>query len=337
MNMVTKRVLSVCLFAATVASAEEFFVYEGNPLVEPAKVVTKGDGIVPVGDRFRLCTYNLENFTDGIGDEPSRNPEVASRHADMAAERLSQINADIVVMQEIENAAMISQLASKIKPPMPYVCISDLGAGGPDVQKLNLAVLSRVELQDVVEVDFGLLKGAGRPTRGLLRFTVPLEEGRALLVYVVHLKSNYGNRNRNVAQRKGALEILRKDADAFMATHADTAWEVAVLGDMNVDPDASEFTTDESLSPLKDWVDLWRKEPKEKRFTLPTRYGDAAREFPPVAFDRVIVSPAATESPWKVTLLESLPGGVATHDSNILPGFEGHVSDHLPVYVDFVK
>jgi hypothetical protein len=104
-----------------------------------------------------------------------------------------------------------------------------------------------------------------------------------------------------------------------------------------VDPDQEQFATDPSFSSLSGWVDLWRGRPVEERITLPTRVGDPTLLFPPATFDRFFVSASLQEPPWVAGRPYVLQQGVDTNNVLSLPGENGHVSDHYPVYLDIVR
>jgi endonuclease/exonuclease/phosphatase family metal-dependent hydrolase len=310
---------------------------EPGPKIEAARPVPGVAGAVaPVGARLRIATYNIEEFTDGVDDAPMRSTGIAARHARMAAAILDQAAADVVVLQEIENADALAMLNRDLRKPFAAAAITAYGDGTARTEKMNDAVLSRVPLERPTELDFSPLTGTNRPTRGLLRFEIPLGEGRRLLVYTGHLKSNYGPRERAIAERRAALEILRADA-AQVTADPNAQWEVFFAGDTNVDPEQPEFATDPSFQPLAGWLDLWHQVKGPERATCPTRLGDPAQEFPPACFDRVFVTPSLTNAPWTAGLPKTIPEGCETSDIAIPPGYGSHVSDHFPVYLDLSR
>ncbi len=336
----SKRVFlgaAITLMAAPSLFAADFFTYTGTPVHEGPQftLVTTNEFLTP-GARVRIGSYNIENFTDGIDDEPTRTPDVAARHAKMASALLDRMDADILVVQEIENGKMLGLLNDDLAKPYAIGYLTQYGAGTKDVGKMNEGVLSRFKIESPTELDFGPLTGPGRPTRGLFRFEVDMGEQHRLLIYVMHLKSNFGNMPRNIAQRKAALQILRDDAENIRASDTNITWEIIALGDTNVDPDLPQFARDPSLNPLKGWVDLWRNVPAEDRVTIPTRHGDPSLEFDPAAFDRFFVSPELTNSPWTAGLPVSIKEGCSP-DVAVLPGQGDHISDHYPVYLDLAK
>lgn len=287
-------------------------------------------------ERIRVAFYNLENFTDGEGDGPDRTPERVTAQARDAAELIDEIQPDILFLAEIENAQALRILNTSLANPFPFGWIARFGVEDGQTEKLHAALLSRFAPDEVVELDFGAMQGGGRPPRGALRAVFDLGDGHHLAAYTVHLKSNYGYRPRNMYKRKHALQPIAEDARALKKQKG-AMWEILLLGDFNVDPDSPEFEDDWSLSPLRGWADLWRGTPLDARATVPTRYGDPEREFPPACFDRIYAYGDATNAPWRVSAPAVLQRGVHTKNVNVLPGDAGHVSDHHPVWVDLTR
>jgi endonuclease/exonuclease/phosphatase family metal-dependent hydrolase len=325
------------LVAAPVAvGAEEAFPVSGaSSRAAPATVFEDRAALRAPEARLRVAAYNIENFTDGDRDGDDRTSTLVSNQARLAAANLAEIDADLVFIIEIENGAALRILNEALPTPYPAGYITRLGDTTQDEQKLNLAALSRVPLAGLTEIDFGPLQGAGRPTRGLLRADVDLGDGHRLAAYLVHLKSNYGYKPRNMYKRRHALQEVMSDVKSLRAAQPAVTWEFMVIGDMNVDPENPEFAGDWSLSPLrKDFKDLWRGRPIHERMTLATRYGDPALEFPPVCFDRIYAGGDLTNFPWRTAEPQVLQKGTHTRNVKVLPGQEDHVSDHYPIYVD---
>ena len=293
-----------------------------------------------VAGRVRIATYNLEHFTDGRRDEPERTPEVFATHARDAAAIIAEADPDILVLQEVENGRTLEFLNDQFANPYAYIYISKLRQTSGAREKLNLALLSRFRPRNVRQLGFQDLAGAGRPTRGSLAAEFDLGADVRLLVYGIHLKSNYGEAPRNQAQRAIALHHIAADAVAETFRNVPAATAAVILGDTNVDPDTEQFAADPSLEPLAGaFVDLWRGRPLEERTTIPTRQaGDTNLVFPPAAFDRVFVSKnLAAAGPWRALPPQALQKGTVTTNNLTQPGFGGHVSDHHLVYVDLAR
>lgn len=289
-------------------------------------------------ESLRIATYNIQNLTDGKDDGWQRTSLMTHRQIKNAAKIIDEINADILAIQEIENLAVLERLNRVLKKPYVHLYISRFNSSGRD-KKLNIAVASRLPVREVVEIDFNAVTGVShKPPRGAVRFMIELEKNRFLLGYAVHFKSNYGDDAQNILKRKVSAELLRSDVETVVRLNPEAAFEVILLGDVNVDPDLPKWSKDPSLSAFDDWVDLWRGIPLEVRTTLPKRLGDPELAFDPVCFDRIIVSPSLTRFPWKVELPIVKKAGVDIQNIYVRPGqSDMHVSDHYPVYVDIKK
>jgi len=292
----------------------------------------------PLADRVRIGTYNIQNFTDGENDGYGRTAAIVERQVQGAARALHEVQADLMVIEEIENSVILQRLNEALPEPYPLGYVTRFDEGGRN-DKLNIALLSRLPVREAKELDFSAIPRTryGHPPRGVLRFQVDLGADRRLLGYGVHLKSNHGDRPENVAKRQAAIRLILEDAAALAEAEPGVAWEVVVAGDMNTDPENEAFSDDPSLTAFGDWLDLWRGRPIAERVTIPKRVGDPAFEYPDAAFDRVVVSPELGKAPWKATGLESVKKFVRIDNSYIRAGQEdGHVSDHYPVYLDLL-
>lgn len=333
-------ILVLGAFAIAASSAQKRtndFSYSGEIQRDhPFEVWNKKKEAAPVGERIRVAFYNIENFTDADGDGPTRTLEDTKAQAKNAAALLQETDPDVVMIAEIENEHSLKMLNESFAKPFPFGWVTKLGDGSSGyTEKLNLAMLSRIEPKELVELDFGPTTGSGRPPRGLLRATFDLGDNHLLTVYGVHLKSNFGYAPRNMNKRKHAMDLLVADAKALQKDSAATQ-ELLVVGDFNVDPESKEFEGDWSLNPLRSWADLWRGTPLHERTTIPTRYGDPSLEFPPACFDRVYAAGDATNYPWRVGAPGVLQRGVSERIGD-LPGQNGHASDHYPVWIDLTR
>ncbi len=336
--MYKKLLPSVLLLVAFLHSAQasDSVSCSGSPRLQaPLAVSLIPEAVKPVGSKIRFCSYNIQDFTDGLGDGSNRTPALARTQARHAAGLIRSINPDVVVMQEIENGESVAMLNESFRKPYPLAYVARFGSGTQRKDKLNIALLSRVPIANLREIDFEYMDGNWCPVRGVLSFTIPAGKGHRFLVYAVHLKSNFGERARNIAMRESAMRLIRKDADYLVKKNPGIQWEVMVLGDMNVDPDDWQFKKDTTLAPLADWHDLWLGRSLSERATVPTRHGNPMLEFPPACFDRFIVSPGLKLEPWVAGEPVRLLRGVNTDDITAVPGLgRDHISDHYPVYLD---
>ncbi len=311
--------------------------------LEPVLAPDAGQPAPAVPGRIRVATYNLEHFTDGRRDEPERTAEVFMTHARDAAAIIAEADPDILVLQEVENGRALEFLNDQFERPYAWIYISRLRHSSGEREKLNLALLSRLRPHSVRQLGFYNLAGIGRPARGALAAEFDLDDGSSLLVYDIHLKSNFGEAPRNRAQRAIALHHIAADVVGENLRNAPAPTATLILGDTNTDPDSPDFADDPSLAPLAGaFVDLWRGIPLPERTTIPTRQagpnGDTNLVFAPSAFDRVFASKnLAGAGPWRVGLPSSIQKGTDTANNLTPPGTNGHVSDHYLVYVDLTR
>jgi endonuclease/exonuclease/phosphatase family metal-dependent hydrolase len=307
-----------------------------KPVLAPA-----ADAPAPaVPDRIRVATFNIERFTDAIGDGPDRTPERFIAQARGAADIIAEADPDILLVQEVENARVLVFLNEQLERPYPYIYVTDLRRSSGPRDPLNLGLLSRLKPWRVRQLGFHALVDAGTPTRGTLGAVFALGFDTMLMTYNIHLKSNYGEAPRNQAQRASALHLIGADIVSESFRNFPRATSTLVLGDTNVDPDSEAFAADPSLEPLAgSFADLWRGRPLEERTTIPTRHagetGDPFLVFPPSAFDRVFASKnLVADGPWRVSPPTAIQRGADTANNLTPPGVDGHVSDHYLVYVD---
>jgi endonuclease/exonuclease/phosphatase family metal-dependent hydrolase len=325
------------MVTAGALALETVGTYEGEPLLEPvAAAITPVEPLdSQIPDRLRVGFYNVEMFTDGIKDGKNRTEASATNQAAGAATISAELKADLLFISEIENGRVLGYLNDNLPEPYPYGYIAQFGTESGRIEKMNIALLSRLTPEEVFEVDFGPLRGRYRPTRGVLGAVFDLGDGHALLAYGTHLKANWGDRQRNYAQRVNAMRLIRADAERRLAAAPDRNWEVVLLGDFNTDPLMESFADDPTLKVLADWDDLWSGHLDiSDLYTVPTRRGDPMREFPPALFDRILVHPGMRESPWVTSLPGVIMKGTVTEDVTVLPGQGAHVSDHFPIYID---
>ena len=291
--------------------------------------------------RLRVATYNLEHFTDARFDGPDRTRDAFLAQARGAASVIAEADPDILVLQEIENARALRELNAQLPEPFPWVYVTRLPATHGNTEKLNLALLSRVPPAHVRQIAFGRLDLAGRPSRGTLCAEFRAGDGARLLVYAIHLKSNFGEPPINQTKRAIALHLIAADALSETLQNQPDTTATLILGDTNVDPETPEFADDPSLRPLAGgYLDLWLGTPMPDRTTIPTRQpGDPAFVFPPSAFDRIFATRNLGDGgafPWRTTPPRSIQRGTATHDNTAQPGHDGHVSDHYLAYTDLL-
>lgn len=332
--------LFVCLVRLARPS-HELLVSDVAPLSRFLPATPPGPAAPAAPSPVRIASWNLEHFYDGRGDGPSADAAHLELHAAGAASVIDEASPDVLLLQEVENARAVSFLNERLARPYPYVYVSSLRTAAGTRDTLNLAILSRIRPDFVRQLDFHLLRGQSRPSRGTLcaAFSLP-GCPMPVLVYDIHLKSNFGDFPKVVAKRAAALHQISMDILEESVARAPAQVASFILGDTNTDPETEQFRNDPSLLPLAaTHRDLWLGHPIERRTTIPTRHaGDTNLVFPPSAFDRIFVSRNFTprNSGYLLSAPAVIQRGTATHDNLLSPGEQGHVSDHYLVYLDLL-
>ena len=232
------------------------------------------------GVPFRLATWNAHNYFDAIDDRYADQvpgaPEV-ERKTQQLALALRQINADAIALQEVEKRALLEQLAQA--SGYRYALLVE---GNDQVRGIYVALLSRHK-----PVGFRSHKNDALPyvegNRRDVRFSrdcleVHLGPPLPMVILVNHLKSKVGRGKSSELKRRA--QALRLQEVVLELRRSQPSRPVAVVGDMNDDPDSWP------LEPLTrpPLVDPFRALPLQQRYTLKHR-GKG------VALDHILLTP----------------------------------------------
>jgi endonuclease/exonuclease/phosphatase family metal-dependent hydrolase len=186
------------------------------------------------GSRVLVVSWNVWELYDGVGedrylaDEHGGTPAAQyERRLALFAKTLGRLEADVLLLQEVEGAAVACALAHEAWPRSGWSCASGRGAAGGGGVPQNVAVATRLR------GDLRWLSPDDHRTtgpRGALELS--LEGAGGLTVTAVHLKSSVGQYGAadcaNARQRMGAA--------AALATRYGGWSSVLIAGDFNVDP-----------------------------------------------------------------------------------------------------
>jgi len=190
----------------------------------------------------RVATYNVRNlFT-------AAHPTLAKRPRELRelARMVSKVDADVLALQEVENAAALGELNLRIRHPYAYFGLSE----GNSNRGIHLAFLSRHPLVLTGHDDITLEDGSGavlhefasecadimtpaRIRRGVARARVTIG-GQTLTVFSVHLKSRIQLEWSGVdsdAVRHAEAQAVARIVAGHEAEHPRDA--TVLLGDMN--------------------------------------------------------------------------------------------------------
>ncbi len=214
--------------------------YTSRPMLLASLILLlQAPAATPAEEVVRVATWNVENlfdrFDDPYRDDQRTKPAYASdaRLGRLAA-ILTELDADVVCLQEVENRPLLEAFNREHLGPLGYEVVLFEGNDG---RGIDVAVLSRLPVGAVTSYRHLRFEDAeGKPQhfrRDLLRVRIggPLDAD----VYVVHLKSQHGGDPADVARASEA----RAAAGVIAAEMArDPGYRALIAGDFNDTPDS---------------------------------------------------------------------------------------------------
>jgi endonuclease/exonuclease/phosphatase family metal-dependent hydrolase len=208
----------------------------------------------------RVATWNVENFFDAK-DDPRKDDEVVSeaqvaRKVEQLATVLRELDADVVLLQEVENIDVLRRLAAAVGPLGYGVWLRE----GGDPRGIDVGLLARLRLFRY-ESHLHDRDSRGNPlwSRDLVEAHIETG-GRRLVVLGSHLKSKRISRSDD--RRREQAERMRAVADGVVARSPNAL--VVVAGDLNDDPESWAL---EPLLEDGEWVDLGSRLPDDSAWT----------------------------------------------------------------------
>lgn len=279
---------------------------------------TAGKGTVPV----RVATFNAQNFFNdkidgepGVQDEASSTPTAAGYQTKLSsvAKILSLTKADVIALQEVENKAVLDDLAAQ--PDLGKSFPTRVLIPGNDPRGIDVALLSTFPTVDVISHKDEIFTGSTsmgdmfKFSRDCLEVHLAIN-GVRLVVLVSHFKAKTSD---NPAKRLAEAERTRAIADGATAKYPNAA--VLIIGDFNDFPGSPPIDALQGAAP---------KLYTSAALTLPA--GDA--------WSTTFNGQVKLHDDHRVNpLLEAMrvPGStVILHDA-MLPAGLSQVSDHAPV------
>ena len=293
--------------------------------VEPAPTWTD--------DGLRIAAFNAEFLFDGMDEEGGAtfawkgDPEAARAHLDAVADVVRALDADLVLISEVENEATLAALAEAVGQGHTATLVD----GQDSFTGQDVGLLSRVPIEEAGRTDERAEVGVSDQTYGVsknlwARLTLA---GRPVTVVGVHFLARPDDLERR-DRREAQAEVIRR----LVAREAERGRDLIVLGDFNdfddatLDRRSSRPITDVLATvkaagpgPEDDLVNVLGDVPQARRFTsFYDRDGDDAfdvGEFS--AIDHVLLSPSLYRLVRDVRYVHA-------HDPRA-------VSDHFPIVV----
>lgn len=300
-----------------------------------------------------LSFWNVENLFD-LEDDPDKRDEeftpAGEKHVTQEildlklnhlAEMLTDLNADILGLAEVENGAVLEMLNHSYHE-RDY---SIVHYESPDVRGIDVALLydSRrftVISSSPIPVDLG----DGRPTRDIL-YVVGRFSGVELHLFVNHWPSHWGGKEATDPLRTVAAVTLRKEIDAVMKKNS--VAEIVIMGDLNDQPSAPSVSRHLGSSFSLEYVEESRGMLLNLMEPFVGRADGGSYKYggKDLVYDQIIVSPGLVDSIGLSVLPRSvhIPDDPKYRQQGEYEGYPfrfwvgdrllGGYSDHLPVSV----
>ena len=315
-------------------------------LVAPACTQTPSPPATAPGDslaaapsgHLRLATLNAEFLFDGGGNEGqtsfarSGNPQAARAHLKRVGRLLRRLDADAVMLQEVENEEVLRRLVRGPLKGMGYRAYFVQGTDHFTGQDVGL--LARVFVTATGRTDERARVGRSSDDYGVSKnlYARLRWQGRPITLIGVHFLARPDDRSRE-DKREAQAEVIRR----LVASEQQAGRTPVVLGDFNdfdaaaPDAAASHPITDvlqtvkrAGPGPADDLRSVMPRVPQAQRYTaFYDRDRDDAvdRASELSALDHVLVAPA---------LYEHLRGVRYVHDHDPVQG-----PDHFPIVATF--
>ena len=290
-------------------------------------------------DGVRVATFNAEFLFDGAGDEGSAtfpwksDPAAARAHRDAVGAVVRSLDADLVLLTEVESLETLQLLAEESLADMGYTAV--LVDGRDTFTGQDVGLLTRLPVEAAGRTDERVPVGLGDDLYGVSKnLWVRLDLGGTPVTVVgVHFLARPDDVERR-PRRQAQAEVVRR----LIAAEVAAGREVVALGDFNdfddvaLDRRGSRPITDVLATvkragpgPADDLVNVMGDVPQAQRFTAlyDRNRNDAVDAGELSAIDHVLLSPALYRRVVDVRYVHA-------HDPL-------RVSDHFPVVVTLAR
>lgn len=236
----------------------------------------------------------------------------------MAAQRLRELNPDVILLQEMRDWSTCDRLAEAIKTGEYHtlVCSAFRESFGGTLGKQQVAILAKQWAQAAWSERWAH-KGQVDPPRGFA-FAVIKFGDTDVGFYSLHLKSNLARHDgdleaqRNIAKRELSAGQLIEHSSAIEKTILPSVSRIVVGGDFNTNKDQPLFISERTLDTLSEagFVNAFNGLQLANRITHP-----GSGRYPDATFDYLFSKNMKLTKPPLIT--------------------DSRVSDHRPVTCDF--
>lgn len=286
-------------------------------------------------DGVRIATLNTEFLFDGLGNEgqasfPHKgNPEASRQHRDAIAAILRQLDADLVMLQEVEHDRVLRSMLEESLADFGYAV--HFVEGTDTFTGQDVALLSRLPIDQVGRTDARAPVGNSNDTYGVSKnMYARLSLGNVPTTLIgLHLLARPTDASRE-DRREAQAEVIRRLIEEEQAAGR----AVIVLGDFNdydelPDRNANAPITDvlarikgAGPAPTDDLCNVMAEVPPTERFTSHWDQDDdnLVETDELSAIDHILLSPALCDRVREVVYVQAHDPLAAT--------------DHFPVVVN---
>ncbi|NQV36946.1 MAG: endonuclease/exonuclease/phosphatase family protein [Candidatus Marinimicrobia bacterium] len=193
-------------------------------------------------DGLTCAFWNVENLFDLL-DDPNKNDEefaiggkknvdeeIYNLKLKNMSEVLTDLNADILGLCEVENRFVLEQLNSSYSDKNYSIVHYD----SPDNRGIDVALLYDSEKFEVLYSEaVPVVLPDNKPTRDIL-YVKGITGGKTLHIFVNHWPSKYGGAEATIPLRAIAGKTLRHHVDTLL--EADPNADIVIMGDLNDEP-----------------------------------------------------------------------------------------------------
>lgn len=195
----------------------------------------------PPAQSVKIVNWNVHNFVNDVLDSNVLAEEIDTNwltHKTDIARVLRELDPDIVMLQEIENGAVLEALNAELDDAFPFLVLYQ----GNDPRGINIALLSKIEVVLAKTHRSEKFKKIGDPQGPAYRYArdcveVHIKVGeRPVVLLGVHYKAK---ENDNPDKRLAEAQHTRAIADQLAEEDPERA--IVILGDFNDTPGSSPY------------------------------------------------------------------------------------------------
>lgn len=274
-------------------------------------------GLAPeaaAADELSIVTWNIEWYP---GKRRDSDAQVAAVHATGVKRELKSIDPDVLLTQEMRDWQSFADLCDAVPGLRPVAVSAFRAEESGEYWPQQLGVASKRPVMAAWSEFWR--EGEIHPRRGFIAVVLPLSDGRLLLIYNVHLKSNRAadeaEETRNFATRNESIrQLLRHVHDMETIFLPGRIAGVIVGGDFNTNQDGQFADEVDALLREGGFVNAWGDTPRDQRHTWrgtdifqPTTFDHFyVRGLPPPRAELLPV-PQETSDHWPVRIRLTIP------------------------------